>query len=1253
MPLLTAMIFSEITVTLADEANPVWMQVVIGVNPNISNSLSKLKSLLIENDGKIIGKVLKDEEIVALTVELSSKTLPSLSSRMKAEGWASYVESRTQAELLFIPNDTNWTDQWAPEKIEADWAWNITEGNSDVLVAVIDSGIEWNHSDLAINYEAGGYDWVNNDTDPMDTWGHGTHVAGIIAAILNNSVGIAGLAQVKVMAEKVFENYTHGGYIDQLANGIINATDCGADIISMSFRIFNHSDVLYDAIKYAADNNVILVGGAGNEGFNAKCYPAAYDEVIAVSATSQSDNIASFSNYGDWIDFSAPGVGIISTYTNDSYKVWDGTSFSTPHVSGLAALILSRYPRLQKNDSVRYWIQHTSEDLGEKGFDPYYGYGRINAYGAVNSTDSDYDLVAIDLDVPSLVEANASREVRGLILNFGTINQSNVEVHLVENGSISVANTTIDSLLSGASEEVNFSWTPDLGVYNLTLAVKPETDDVWSNNNISKNVATKFPSVLNVPSEFQSIQAALNEIIPKDTINVSSGTYIESIYIDMPDIRLIGNGSKTTIIQANNTGSPYSWALNIAANNVTVSGFKIVGFQKATIELNSQSDVDLSFNNISGGHYGIRLVGSYANIITRNNITGKFYGIEMRYSWNNDVFHNTFYNGSSGMGMRLRVSFDNKILLNNFNSTAESHHVLSYTSQNTWDDGYPDGGNFWACYDISDDYSGPYQNESGSDDIGDSPYLINDTMGDENYDDQDRYPFMAPIVHDVAIIDLVSNETHVTPGEIVKISVMVENQGNFNESFTVSVNAYNITEEINYNLGSQNITSLIPLSNETLIFNWNTTDATQNVTYTIKAETNIVSNETDTTDNTYVDGTVFIRSYNNPPQTPLTPDGLTPVYPGQSYNYTSTTSDPDEDQVYYEFDWDDDTTTEIGPYPSNETGHYASHAWFIPGTYNVTVRARDKFYNYSDRSDSLQVTVNNQPSGCPFVYVWNGTEFVIDNNLLTGSAKSNGTEVEDYYRLEQDLVPLYEGFFNSYYSLQISEFQQEHSYFDHVQLFAIDHDANVSVAVSPTGEFLTYQSPYPPITAVDENNASWLEELSDVDGEYYEGYNGSYVILNFGEVNSSDAKLILVADPPPPTKKSIIIQVLNSSESWVDVVSIIPRAYWATDIIDLSEYLPSDGALVVRLYFTDNHRVDFVGLDTTPQAEIDVEDAHLLWAYHSEEGTVTEKLQSDNNVYAELVPDQQITLLFRAPNPDAEARTFIFYVKGYYYTITS
>jgi len=291
-----------------------------------------------------------------------------------------------------------------------------------------------------------------------------------------------------------------------------------------------------------------------------------------------------------------------------------------------------------------------------------------------------------------------------------------------------------------------------------------------------------------------------------------------------------------------------------------------------------------------------------------------------------------------------------------------------------------------------------------------------------------------------------------------------------------------------------------------------------------------------------------------------------------------------------------------------------------------------------------------QAQGCPFVSTWNGTDFVIDNNLLANSARSGGTEVEDYYKLEQSLVPIGEWNDQSLYPLLISEFQQEHSYLDQTQFIAVDHDADVKVAVSPFGEILTYQNPYAPVSAVDDQGQDHIELIQDIDDAYYEGYNGSYLLLSFGEVTAENAKLVMRADRPP-LKESVHIQVLNSTENWVDVASIIPRTYWATEIIDLSGYLPSTGEFKVRLYFTDKHKVDFVGLDTTTQTEIDVEEAVLLLAYHSDDGDVTTKLQADDDVYAELVPEQQITLLFAATTQGGEQRTFIIYVKGYYITI--
>ena len=288
---------------------------------------------------------------------------------------------RVQVKPEYLPNDPNWTCQWGPKKIEADWAWNATLGNSSVLVAVVDSGVDYTHPDLAANYVGLGYDWAYNDTDPIDDWNHGTFVAGIIAAVTNNSEGIAGLAQVKVMAEKVWDK-EGVCYLDWLANGIKHAVDKGAQIISMSWSVEYNYSLLYDAVKYAYEKNVLLVAAAGNEENDTKRYPAAYDEVIAVTATDQNDNPAWFSNFGDWVELAAPGVDIYSTIRGPSYDYWSGTSFACPHVSGLAALVWSEFPNATR-DWIRTRLRETADDLGDPGFDIHYGYGRINARKAI------------------------------------------------------------------------------------------------------------------------------------------------------------------------------------------------------------------------------------------------------------------------------------------------------------------------------------------------------------------------------------------------------------------------------------------------------------------------------------------------------------------------------------------------------------------------------------------------------------------------------------------------------------------------------------------------------------------------------------------------------------------------------------------------------------------------------------------------------------------------------------------------------
>ena len=319
-----------------------------------------------------------------------------------------------------------------------------------------------------------------------------------------------------------------------------------------------------------------------------------------------------------------------------------------------------------------------------------------------------------------------------------------------------------------------------------------------------------------------------------------------------------------------------------------------------------------------------------------------------------------------------------------------------------------------------------------------------------------------------------------------------------------------------------------------------------------------------------------------------------------------------------------------------------------PGLWAIEIYHKNGFGQY----DFDMQLKDPSPGGCPFVYVWNGNEYVVDNNLLPASEVTNGSDVEDYYVLEQTLVATYQGRWLSWYSLQISESENEHSYLDRVKLLAVDHPADVNVAVTPEGTILTYGDPYEPVSCVDNYGVDQRDPITFINDEYYEGMAGNYLNLDFGDLDiSAGAKLVMRADFPEKDM-SIHIQILNSTFEWETVAVVEPRVFWATEIVDLLNHLPdANGELKVRLYFTAQHKIDYVGLDTTPQQDFQLHEAYLLSAIHSTQGNVRWRLLNNDNTYAELIPSEQIRLIFLLPNSQEQARTFIFYTNGYYKTI--
>lgn len=301
--------------------------------------------------------------------------------RISTEPYVRYAFPDTIGHTLYTPNDPAWNQQWGPKKIYTPEAWDYQKGSTTVAVAILDTGVDYNHEDLAGRVYQG-YDFVNNDSDPMDddSFSHGTHVAGIAGAIMNNSRGIAGVAQSNIFAVKVCNS--NGTCRYWAASGIRYAANNSAKIISMSFGWTEDRADVKDATDYAWNKGSLLVAASGNDGNPQIEYPANYTTVIAVGATDSNDQRASFSNYGTNLELVAPGVDINSTLRNNSYGNKSGTSMATPHVSGVAALIWSQNPSFN-NDKVREVLRNTIVDLGTAGRDIYYGYGKVNAYGAV------------------------------------------------------------------------------------------------------------------------------------------------------------------------------------------------------------------------------------------------------------------------------------------------------------------------------------------------------------------------------------------------------------------------------------------------------------------------------------------------------------------------------------------------------------------------------------------------------------------------------------------------------------------------------------------------------------------------------------------------------------------------------------------------------------------------------------------------------------------------------------------------------
>jgi subtilisin family serine protease len=429
----------------------------------------------------------------------------------RADASVAYAEPNYIYRASVEPNDPRLSDLWGLKNsndadIDADQAWDIQTGSRNVLIGVIDTGVDYNHEDLQANMwrnpgESGGgkenngvdddnngfiddvfgWDFAANDNDPMDDNGHGTHVSGTIGAVGNNGTGVVGVNwQVSIMALK-FLSANGSGTTDDAVEAIIYAADHGAALTSNSWGGGGRSQALEDAIVYARSKNSLFVAAAGNESRNtdsAPNYPSNYeiDNIISVAASDNSDRLASFSNFGrQTVDLAAPGVNILSCRPGNRYQSLNGTSMATPHVSGVAGLILAQFPSLN-------YRQVLVRLLG--GVDPESAFsnntvtgGRLNAFNSLSTAPMIF-----------VTPLNSTDDTNG---------PYTATAEAVDDGSIATM-TLSYSINGGANQTVSMQntsgdkFTGDIPGQPIGTSISYFVDAVDNNNNSKRSATLSF-----------------------------------------------------------------------------------------------------------------------------------------------------------------------------------------------------------------------------------------------------------------------------------------------------------------------------------------------------------------------------------------------------------------------------------------------------------------------------------------------------------------------------------------------------------------------------------------------------------------------------------------------------------------------------------------------------------------------------------------------------------------------------------------
>lgn len=527
-----------------------WARNRLLVMPNAGLPAAELDKILKPHGGKArrVGK--SNLQIIDLPGQVPETTVLTL---LRHNPHLKFVELDQRVPPALVPNDPYNGSEWHLLKINAGTAWDATKG-AGITIAIIDTGVNSAHPDLAANIVPG-WNFYDNNSNSNDVLGHGTAVAGTAAAATNNGLGVASVAgAARIMPIRISDT-TGSAYFSTIAQGITYAADQRVRVANVSFVGLGKSASVISAAQYMKSKGGLVVVAAGNNGIDEAITPTT--SMISVSATDSNDAKASWSSYGSFVTVAAPGTNIWTTTSTGGYGQWQGTSFASPVTAGVVALMMSANPTLS-NAQIESLLYSTAVDLGTAGRDSYFGYGRVNAAAAVSAAAA---ATAMDTQAPTvaITAPTANASVSGLVTVSvnATDNVGVSRVDLLVNGGLVASDTTLP---------FQFAWdssTVANGMVSLVAKAYDAAGNSQSSTALSVNVgmvADTSPPVISITNPGTGVQVSGTvSISVKASDNGGASGISQTLYIDGVPVASGTGGSLS-----------YSWNTRKAANGAHV-----------------------------------------------------------------------------------------------------------------------------------------------------------------------------------------------------------------------------------------------------------------------------------------------------------------------------------------------------------------------------------------------------------------------------------------------------------------------------------------------------------------------------------------------------------------------------------------------------------------------------------------------------------------------------------------------------------